>query len=59
MPGQFSETLAATSAVSYRMPWGTIKGLCWGNPKDINMSVPTGGLTMPTVFTISTTISQK
>jgi len=35
MPGQFSETLAAASAVSYRMPWGTIKGLCWGNPKDI------------------------
>lgn len=33
MPGLYRETLAAATTVSYRLPWGTMRGLCWGNPK--------------------------
>lgn len=44
MPGQYSDTLAAATAVSYRLPWGMIKGLCWGNPKNIKFVCTHGWL---------------
>lgn len=35
MSSAYSKTLAAATAVSYRLPWGTIRGLCWGNPRHV------------------------
>ena len=35
MPTSFKETLTAATAVSYKLPWGSVKGLCWGDPKRI------------------------
>ncbi|WP_404399716.1 alpha/beta hydrolase [Idiomarina seosinensis] len=35
MLSAYSKTLAAANAVSYRLPWGTIRGLCWGNPGQV------------------------
>lgn len=44
MPGQYSATLAAATAVSYKLPWGTVRGLCWGNPKNIKIICTHGWL---------------
>lgn len=35
MAAAWAPTLAAATAVSYKLPWGTIRGLCWGDPKDV------------------------
>ena len=44
MAGLHSETLAAATAVSYKLPWGTLRGLCWGNPKNITAVATHGWL---------------
>ena len=44
MAGQFRETLAAATAVSYKLPWGTVRGLCWGDPKKVRVICTHGWL---------------
>ena len=44
MSGQYSDTLASATSVSYKLPWGTVRGLCWGNPKNISVVCTHGWL---------------